>query len=228
ARALLEPRVVDVGPVVWPAWQSDRTFGADEPVAFSVRVGGSPGLDEAGDLVCGLRVHALDGEIETRTPVPGAAVQVRAERGARFRYRLELPPLPAGHYRVTAAFAVEGTGATPVTAEAAFTIDPGEATAPASTVGPDFANDRATLVPDELDPLGELPDPRLVDEAESASTAPAIERSIVPGTDEGTLPRGSGDQPSSVPQPERGAGWVLGLSGALAALAVLSYVARSC
>ncbi|MEO0601917.1 MAG: hypothetical protein AAF211_10810, partial [Myxococcota bacterium] len=83
ARALLEPRVVDVGPVVWPAWQSDQTFGADEPVAFSVRVGGSPGLEEAGDLVCGLRVHAVDGELETRIPVPGAAVQVRAERGAR-------------------------------------------------------------------------------------------------------------------------------------------------
>ncbi len=230
ARALLEPRVVDVGPVVWPAWRPDETFGAEEPVAFSVRVTGSPGLEEPGDVVCGLRLDAVQGEEPVRVPVPGAAVQVRAERDARFRFRLELPPLPAGRYRVVAAFAVEGTGASPVTAEASFAVDPAaiEAELPAPG-GPSFAQDRTTLVPDDLDEAVELPDPRLSEAEEDAlSTEPGIDREEVSGLDEGTFARSFDERPVAPPAGDRGVGWVLGLSAALAVLAVLSYVARSC
>jgi len=236
ARALLEPAVVDVGPIVWPAWRPDETFGADEPVAFTVRVGGSPGLEEPGDIVCGLRVDAITADGPVRVPVPGAAVQVRAERGSRFRFRLELPPLAAGTYRVIAAFAVQGTGAEPTRAVAEFAVDPTSlpASPPPATPEGVFVQERTTIVPDGADDpdglAGDLPDPRVSEEgtAESGEDLHALGPSVLPATDDGTFPRAWEDRPAPVAGADRGVGWVLGLSAALAMLAVLSYVARSC
>lgn len=244
--ALLEPEVIEVGPVVWSAWRPEPRFGAAEPVAFSVRVACTPGVDEPDDVVCGLRVQTEE-DPPRRLAVPGAAVQVRPDREGQVRFRLELPPLPAGSYRVVAAFAIEGTGALPSTTEAAFVVDPAAEATPSLPPLPEplsaFAADRTTLVPEgpptepsedagfAADGRGPLPDPRLDDGAisdASASTAPGGVRPAVGGTDDGTFSLPHHERVVPQVSGDRGVAWVLSLSAALAALAVLSYVARSC
>ncbi|MEN0061011.1 MAG: hypothetical protein AAGA48_02615 [Myxococcota bacterium] len=221
--ALFDPQVVDVGPLVWS--RGVPTFGTDEGAVFTVRVECTPGIDEVDDLICGLKV-----ETETRrVPVPGASVKVKVEDG-RLRFRLQLPPLPAGAYRVTAAFAVQGSGAVPQTSHADLIVDGPE---PLATP---LGQDRATLVPEPTDEaflsaVGELPDPRLgIEQEELSETSEAAPSHVSLGStssDEGTFPKEGQDPTIARSTADASVVWGLGLSAALAALAVLSYVARS-
>ncbi|MCA9488487.1 MAG: hypothetical protein KC621_01145 [Myxococcales bacterium] len=122
--ALIRPKVVDVGRLLPPSTAPDGVFVGDGPVSFSVTVGGTPGVTDPDDLVCGLHLVDLDGPGDGRVPVEDAAVDVQVHPSGRLRFALSLGGIRPGRYRLRVAFAVKDSGDEPQVALGEFQVRP--------------------------------------------------------------------------------------------------------
>lgn len=122
--ALIRPKVVDVGRLLPPSSAPDGVFVGDGPVTFSVTVGGTPGVTDPDDLVCGLHLVDLDGPGDGRVPVEDAAVDVQVHPSGRLRFALTLGGIRPGRYRLRVAFAVKDSGDEPQVALGEFQVRP--------------------------------------------------------------------------------------------------------
>lgn len=127
--ALVRPRVVDVGRLLPPSAARDSVFSDPKgEVSFSVTVGGTPGVADADDLVCGLQLTDLDKKDEEgrplRVPVDDADVDVATHPSGRLRFQFSVPAVPPGRYRLRVAFAVKDGGDEPMVATSDFEVRP--------------------------------------------------------------------------------------------------------
>lgn len=127
--ALVRPRVVDVGRLLPPATAREAVFSDPKGVVqFSVTVGGTPGVADADDLVCGLQLTDLDKKDEEgrplRVPVDDADVDVATHPSGRLRFQFSVPAVPPGRYRLRVAFAVKDGGDEPQVATTDFEVRP--------------------------------------------------------------------------------------------------------
>lgn len=191
--ALLRPRVVDVGRLLPPASARDAVFTDPKGiVGFSITVGGTPGVSDADDLVCGLLLTDLDKNDEDgrplRVPVDDADVDVQTHPSGRLRFQFSVPGVPPGRYRLRVAFAVKDSGDEPQVATTDFEVRPPPgyvppAPAPAAPQG------------------GALPFPRAAKAAPAPASDPPtgdpasdpgrVDRRSDPGSDPGLRPAGS-------------------------------------
>jgi hypothetical protein len=127
--ALVRPRIVDVGRLLPPASARDAVFTDPKgQVGFSVTVGGTPGVSDADDLVCGLLLTDLDKTDDEgrplRVPVDDADVDVAAHPSGRLRFQFTVAAVPPGRYRLRVAFAVKDGGDEPQVATTDFEVRP--------------------------------------------------------------------------------------------------------
>ncbi len=122
--ALLRPRVVDVGRVMFPGHARDGVFQGEERVALSVTVGCTPGVADADDLVCGLQLVDLDDHRDGRRPIDDAQITVAIHPSGRLRFQIAISERPPGRYRLKVAFAIKDSGDEPQVAEAEIAVRP--------------------------------------------------------------------------------------------------------
>jgi hypothetical protein len=122
--ALLRPRVVDVGKVLWPGHARDGVFQGGQPVSLSVTVGCTPGVADADDLVCGLQLVNLDDRDGARRPTDDAQITVAVHPSGRLRFQVALPDVPPGRYRLKVAFAVKDSGDEPQVVDGEISVRP--------------------------------------------------------------------------------------------------------
>ncbi len=113
--ALVRPKVVDVSRILLPGRADDATFVGGDLVEFSVSVKCAPALTDHQDLICGIQLVDLDAPPgEGRLPAQNAQFHAEAQPSGRLRYKLGLPDIPPGRYRVKVVFAVRESGDDPL------------------------------------------------------------------------------------------------------------------
>ena len=125
---LVRPHVEDVGRVMFPGRADDATFRGGEPVEFTVTVSCTPGVTDFEDLVCGIQLVDLDAPDDGRIKIeiyPAMSLGgTPVHPSGRLRYKLGLPGIPPGRYRVRVAFAVIESGDKPKVAESDLEVRP--------------------------------------------------------------------------------------------------------
>jgi hypothetical protein len=126
--ALLRPRVVEIGKVLFPANAADGIFRHGTEISFSVTVGCTHGITDHDDLVCGLQLVDLDApdpqSPEARKPVEDARLKLQVHPSGRLRFQLTIPEIPPGRFRVRVAFAIKDSGDEPQVAVGDLEVRP--------------------------------------------------------------------------------------------------------
>ncbi|MBX2803587.1 MAG: hypothetical protein KTR31_38265 [Myxococcales bacterium] len=135
--ALINPAILDVGEVLWPAHSATSTieptsvplpkasFRGGEVVELTVTVSCTEGVTDHEDLICGLQLLDRDAPPgEGRVALEEAQFAVQVHPSGRFRYKLGIPGLGPGRYQIRVAFAVKGSGKQPQAVEANLEVQP--------------------------------------------------------------------------------------------------------
>ncbi len=135
--ALVRPAVQDVGRLLLPAEAPEGVFRGGQPVAFTVSVGCTQGVDDHEDLVCGLQIVDLDAEADGRVSLDEARFDVERHPSGRLRYKFGVPQLGPGRYQVKAAFSIKDSGDPPRSALGEIEVRPPPGYVPPSQPVPD-------------------------------------------------------------------------------------------
>jgi hypothetical protein len=161
--ALVRPQVESVGKLLLSAAAKETVFQGGDDVAFSVTIGATDGVTDHEHIACGVQIHDLDADEESRVPVPEARYTVQTHPSGRMRFGFDIPDLPPGRYRARVAFTVKDSGDEPKIAEGEFEVRP-----PPGYVPP--AEDLAPSAPEPI-----ALDERRREREQDAEVAPAAD-----------------------------------------------------
>lgn len=151
--ALVDPSIESVGKLLLSSAASGSVFNGPGPVGFTVSVAPTEGVQDAEDVVCGVRLTDLD--TDERVPIDDAQFTVDRHASGRLRYAFDLPDVAPGRYEVRVAFSIKDSGHAPAVAEGTFEVRP-----PPGYVPPAKENEPKPLdFPGnqvELAPMGDL------------------------------------------------------------------------
>ncbi|MEZ4319491.1 MAG: hypothetical protein R3F61_18390 [Myxococcota bacterium] len=122
--ALTDPGIDSVGKLILSSAADGEIFSGPSAVGFTVSVAPTEGVNEATDIVCGVRLTDLDAQGEGRVPLDDAQFTVDRHPSGRFRFEFNLPEVAPGRYAVRVAFSVKESGQDPVVAEGRFEVRP--------------------------------------------------------------------------------------------------------
>ncbi|MCB9676557.1 MAG: hypothetical protein H6737_15680 [Alphaproteobacteria bacterium] len=150
--ALTDPRIDSVGKLILSSNADGDVFSGPSAVGFTVSVAPTEGVNEAGDIVCGVRLTDLDAPGDGRVPLEDAQFAVDRHPSGRFRFEFNLPEVAPGRYAVRVAFSVKESGQEPVVAEGRFEVRPPAGYVPPQQ--PDAGPAPIELKPPALSPFG--------------------------------------------------------------------------
>lgn len=122
--ALVRPHIEDVGRILLPSQADDATFRDGDTIAFSVTVSCTQGVNDHEDVVCGMQLVDLDATDNSRVPIDDAQFAVAVHPSGRLRYKLGLPGIGPGRYKVKVAFAIKESGDDPKVASIDVEVRP--------------------------------------------------------------------------------------------------------
>lgn len=120
--ALVDPGIDSVGKLLLASSAQSGVFHGPGPVGFTVSVAPTEGVQDAEDVVCGLRLTDLD--TNTRVPIEDAQFTVDRHASGRLRYAFNLPDVAPGRYEARVAFSIKDSGHEPTVVEGSFEVRP--------------------------------------------------------------------------------------------------------